>query len=368
MEGLEIQGLSKRFGANVVVDSVSLTVAEGEFFVLLGPSGGGKSTLLRLICGLEHADAGRIYLAGRDVSHLHPRERNIGMVFQDYGLYPHMNVFQNIAYGLEARGMPRAETDRRVREAAAKLGLTSLLQQTVVDLSGGEQQRVALARALAKDAYLYLYDEPLSNLDPKLRAQARRDILMVHREKHRPSLYVTHDQTEALAFGDRIGIIAQGRLQQVGQAEELLNKPANLFVAGFIGSPPMNLTEVTLVREGDDCFVQGDGLRIGLPQRWRQTLAGYAKDRVVLGIRPNALLPGQPAGAAATITALVQDVEPLVGETVVTLQVGSSTHLSAVWQAVDEGLRSGQTMTVGADLDQICLFDPETEQALCPQA
>lgn len=369
MSGLEIQGLSKRYGDHVVLSDISFSIGEGEFFVFLGPSGGGKSTLLRVICGLEPPDAGTIVLGDRDITRLRPRDRNIGMVFQDYGLYPHMNTFQNIAYGLEARGMPRREIERRVTEAAEKLGLSPLLQQTIVDLSGGEQQRVALARALAKDADLYLFDEPLSNLDPKLRARARGDIVMLHREKQKPSLYVTHDQNEALIMGDRIGIIAGRRLQQVAVADELLDQPANLFVAGFVGTPPMNLLPTTLGREGDAYCVHGDGLTVRLPERWRQTLAVYGKERVIVGFRPSALSPERrPDGATNTFHGQVEDLEVLIGEIVVTLKVGADTRLAAVFQEADEELVVGEPLEVALDAEQVCLFDPDTEQALAARA
>jgi len=370
MGDLEIRGLVKRFGDNAVVNDVSFSVPEGEFFVLLGPSGGGKTTLLRLVCGLEQPDAGKVVLAGRDITRLAARERNVGMVFQDYGLYPHMDTFQNIAYGLEARGTPRGEVERRVRDAAERLGLTPLLKQVVVDLSGGEQQRVALARALAKDADVYLFDEPLSNLDPKLRAQARRDILMLHREKHKPSLYVTHDQTEALAIGDRIGIIAKGRLQQVGRAEELIHEPANLFVASFIGTPPMNLMPGSLAREGEDVHyrVYADGLALTLPRRWHRALDAYGKGRVIVGIRPSAVAEvGKPSEFEIrpenVVVGVVEDLQPLVGETIVTLKVGAGTWFSTVFQEIDESLSPGQALRVGVDADQVRLFDPDTEQA-----
>jgi len=297
------------------------------------------------------------------------RERNIGMVFQDYGLYPHMNTYQNIAYGLEARGMPHHEVDRRVNWAAEKLGITPFLKRIIVDMSGGEQQRVALARALAKDADLYLFDEPLSNLDPKLRAQARRDILMVHREKHKPTLYVTHDQTEAMAIGDRIGVIARGRLEQVGTVEELVHNPANTFVAQFIGTPPMNLVTATLIREGMDLHLHGDGLALTLPRTTASQLSGYTKDQVILGIRAQAVghesLPNEfEIRPENTITGRIEDIEPLVGETVITLKVGVDTILSLVFQEIFEGWVPGLSINIGVDMSQVRLFDPETENAL----
>lgn len=371
MGDLDVQGLTKRYGDSAVVNSVSFSVTEGEFFVLLGPSGGGKSTLLRMICGLEQPDEGRVVLAERDITHMAPRRRNIGMVFQDYGLYPHMNVYQNIAYGLEARRMPRIEVDKRVRDAARKLGLTPLIERNVVDLSGGEQQRVALARALAKDADLYLFDEPISNLDPKLRSSARRDIVQVHREKHRPSVYVTHDQTEALAIGDRIGIISKGRLEQVGVADELIQSPANLFVAGFIGSPPMNLLQGTVAREGDRFSVRTDGLALSLPVKWNAVLGRYYKRNVVIGFRPSAVVQEGMASEFEVrpenvISGVVDDVEPLIGETVVTLNLSDQVSLLAVFQGFDVEVIPGQTLRIGIDVDRICLFDPDTEQALAP--
>lgn len=376
MAKLEVRNLFKRFGDRVIVDHVSFDVEDGEFFVLLGPSGGGKSTLLRLICGLEQPDEGQIIIGARDVTRLPPRERNIGMVFQDYGLYPNMNVYQNIAYGLEARGVGRAEVERRVTAAAHALGLIEMLKRSIVDLSGGEQQRVALARALAKDADVYLFDEPLSNLDPKLRTQARRDILAVHREKGKPSLYVTHDQTEAFALGDRIAIIHDGHLQQADRAEALLSSPANVFVATFIGSPPMNVLPASLMRNGDGYRAQAGALGVDLPARWRSALERFGKPDILLGVRPTALLlAGHPADERAptdAFTAMVDDVEPLMGETIATLTVrreGADEPplvLSALFPDTGERIEPGRRLSVVVDAEQICLFDPHTERALQP--
>jgi ABC-type sugar transport system ATPase subunit len=352
-----------------------MSVAEGEFFVLLGPSGGGKSTILKLICGIETPDAGRITLAERDITNLPPRNRNLGMVFQDYGLYPHMSVFENIAYGLEARGMHKDEVSKRVKEAADKLGLTPLIDRIIVDLSGGEQQRVALARALAKDADLYLFDEPLSNLDPKLRAQARRDIVMVHRAKHKPSLYVTHDQSEALATGDRIAIIAKGRLQQVGAADDLIQRPANLFVAGFIGTPAMNLVRGPLAAEKDGYRVEVcPGVSVHLPKEWNSALQKYGKSQIVLGIPPTAFLaPGavtdETHGPVSPIEGAVDFVEPLVSEVIVALKLAEGIFVNALFTNVDETLfEQGSRIKVGLGSGQLCLFDPDTEQAILREA
>ena len=368
MGALEVRDLVKRLGGNTVVDRVSFTVPDGEFFVLVGASGSGKSTLLRLICGLEQPDSGQILLDGRDVTGLPARERNLGMVFQDYGLYPNMDVFQNIAYGLEARGMPRQEIEQRVTQAAGMLGLGELLRRPIGELSGGEQQRVALARALAKDASAYLFDEPLSNLDPKLRHQARRDITALHRAKRKPSIYVTHDQTEALAMADRIAVLAHGQLQQVGTPEDLLHAPENMYVARFIGSPPMNLVWGQAEPQGGGFTFRADGLALPLPERWSTALRGRADQRVVLGFRPDALLAGgqpSPYEQTAPISGTVTDVEALVGEMVVTLRVGEQVELAALF--TDDGLAEpeiGQPLEVRLSLDGIRLFDPDSERAL----
>jgi ABC-type sugar transport system ATPase subunit len=292
------------------------------------------------------------------------------MVFQDYGLYPNMNVLQNIAYGLEARGgLSRTEIEQRSKEAAAKLGLSDLLQRLIVDLSGGEQQRVALARALAKQADVYLFDEPLSNLDPKLRYQARRDIITLHRNKRKPSLYVTHDQTEAFAMGDRIGIMAHGRLQQVGRAEELLNAPANLFVARFLGSPPMNLLKAEIADHNGTLWIISDGLSVLLPKKWRSLLNQRNTRNLVVGLRPNRLTwkdETTPADRHVehTVTGTVVDVELLFGETVVSLRIGKDTTLMVVLQDSYGDMTLGQKLSLTIDLDELCLFDPETEQSL----
>ena len=362
MSGLQVRELTKELGGNQVVANVSFEVAEGEFFVLLGPSGGGKTTILRLICGLEAPDSGAIVVDGRDVTRLPSRERNVGMVFQEYGLYPSMDVYHNIAYGLEVRGVPDKEVRQRVTQAAEVLDLTTMLKLSVVDLSGGEQQRVALARALAKDASVYLYDEPLSNLDPKLRHRTRRDIIDIHHRKRKPSLYVTHDQGEALAMADRIGVMARGRLQQVGTPEQLLDAPANLFVAGFVGSPPMNLIPGRLGMEEWDYLFVASGLRVPLPRAWKAVLDEHGTRAVVLGIRPDSLTLCT-AGPGA-ITAEVQDVEALIGETSVAFRLPGGEELVGVFADAADDLVPGQTVRLDIDADRVELFDPETERSL----
>lgn len=370
MNDLEIQQLVKRFGSHTVVDHISFHVNSGEFFVLLGPSGGGKTTLLRMISGLESPDEGRILLNQQDITHAPPRQRNLGMVFQDYGLYPNMDVHGNIAYGLEARHVARHEIEKRVAQAAEALGLTPYLRKLAVDLSGGEQQRVAIARAMVKDADAYLYDEPLANLDPKLRYQARRDILALHRLKQRPSVYVTHDQSEAISLADRIAVIAHGRLQQVGTPDEILHRPANTFMARFVGSPPMNLLNGQLASSEDAYSTRVDGMEIPLSGAWSRALQQVAGDEVIVGIHPDAFIPewqfaslDQPP--QALYHACVEEVEPLIGEVVVTLQFGQHTRVRAVFEDADVPLpEAGTTLQVGLELERLCLFNPVTEQLL----
>lgn len=345
-----------------MVDDISFEIAEGEFFVLLGPSGGGKTTILRLVCGLESPDSGAIMIDDRDITRLPPRERNVGMVFQEYGLYPNMDVYHNIAYGLEARGMGKKEVAERVTDAAAMLGLSTMLKHSVVDLSGGEQQRVALARALAKDASVYLYDEPLSNLDPKLRHHIRHYIMDIHQRKHRPSLYVTHDQGEALAMADRIGVIARGRLQQVGTPEQLLDEPANMFVARFVGTPPMNLIPGTLTMDQGEVRVVANGAQLPLPSHLEPALDGYGRRAVVLGIRPDSM--SLAADGASAITAKVEDVEALIGETIVTFRLPGGHRIVGVFPDDADDLAAGDAIRVAVRAEGIRLFDPESERSI----
>ncbi len=370
MSDLEVQGLVKRFGNNLVVDKVSFHVNNGEFFVLLGPSGGGKTTTLWMICGLEIPDDGQIILNGQDITRLAPRQRNLGMVFQDYGLYPTMDVYGNIAYGLETRYVPKSAIQKRVPQAAEMLGLTALLRRSIVDLSGGEQQRVALARILAKDADAFLYDEPLSNLDPKLRYQARRDIIKVHRTKQKPSVYVTHDQTEAFAIADRIAVIAQGHLQQVGTPDELLAAPANLFMANFVGTPPMNLLTGDLTQQDTGYVLQTDGIEFALPRKWTSVLERYEQPGLVLGIRPPTIAPAWQFAhldyEPRPIHAEVVDIEALVGEIIVTLKLSDNNMAVAIWPETETLPNTGDELQVSIDPDTLCLFDPTTEQAIKP--
>jgi multiple sugar transport system ATP-binding protein len=308
----------------VAVHEVNLEIASGELIVLVGPSGCGKSTTLRMVAGLESISAGRLWIDDRLVNDLPASRRDIAMVFQSYALYPHMTVFENLAFALKLRKLPRQEIETRVREAAATLGLETILDRKPRHLSGGQRQRVALGRALVRQPRVFLFDEPLSNLDARLRVQTRKEIARLHRQLGSTMIYVTHDQVEAMTLGDRIVVMNEGRVQQVGTPMELYDRPANRFVAGFIGSPAMNFVEGVVLREADGVVFRADGggLELSLPAHAARLLEGVAAREVVMGIRPEDLaLAGVAAmphhtgsGAGGDLMLQVDGVEPLGSE------------------------------------------------------
>jgi len=303
---ITLDQVTKEYSAGVrAVDAVELEIESGEFLVLVGPSGCGKSTLLRMIAGLEEVTSGAIRIGGREVTHLSPRDRDIAMVFQNYALYPHYTVEKNLAYGLRVRGTPKAEITRRVNEVAHMLGLEELMQRRPNALSGGQRQRVAMGRAIVREPAAFLMDEPLSNLDAKLRVDMRAQLARLHAELGVTTVYVTHDQVEAMTLGQRVAVMRDGRLQQVDAPQNLYRRPHNLFVAAFIGSPPMNLVEAEI----GDGVVAFAGIRI--PLAGRDAPVG----RIILGIRPQDLTLAGPNALAAF------DVEPAVVE-----ELGSATH------------------------------------------
>ncbi|GAB4171434.1 MAG: sn-glycerol-3-phosphate ABC transporter ATP-binding protein UgpC [Geothermobacteraceae bacterium] len=361
-----LKDVVKRYGRNEVVHGVDLDVRDGEFVVLVGPSGCGKSTTLRMVAGLEEISSGSISIAGKVVNDLAPKDRDVAMVFQNYALYPHMNVYRNMSFGLTLRKMPKAEIDQRVREAAAILELDELLQRKPHELSGGQRQRVAMGRAIVRRPAVYLFDEPLSNLDAKLRTQMRLEIKQLHQRVQNTIIYVTHDQVEAMTLADRIVVMRDGYIEQVGTPLEIFQRPANIFVAGFIGSPPMNLVPGVLERDEGGFRVRlGEGVLLPVPDGSENGL----KDGlgVIAGLRTEDLRPVEsdaPDPAGFCLDGVVEVVEPL----------GSETNLHMVFQDVRMVVRSegrrvhqpGESLRVCADLNHLHLFDRESEKAIYP--
>ena len=287
MASIEFQDVRKSYGTNQVVHGITLIVANGEFVVLVGPSGCGKSTLLRMVAGLEEISSGTIRIGDRVVNDLEPKDRDCAMVFQNYALYPHMSVYENMAYGLKIRKLAKAEIDRRVNEAATILELDGLLARKPRQLSGGQRQRVAMGRAIVREPAAFLFDEPLSNLDAKLRVQTRLEIQKLHRRLRTTSLYVTHDQVEAMTLAQRMIVMNAGRAEQVGTPDDVYSRPATTFVASFIGSPPMNLFEGRTSADGRT-FTAKDGVQIALPD----AVPALAGRELVMGLRPEHMQPG----------------------------------------------------------------------------
>jgi sn-glycerol 3-phosphate transport system ATP-binding protein len=350
--------VTKIFDGNVVaVAALDHAVADGEFMVLVGPSGCGKSTALRMVAGLEKPTSGTIEIGGRVVNDVSPKARDIAMVFQNYALYPHMTVEQNIAFGLRMHGFPRREIAGRVREVSEMLDLHELLRRKPAQLSGGQRQRVAMGRALARHPQVFLLDEPLSNLDAKLRTQLRGDLKRLHQEVRTTSVYVTHDQVEATTLGERIAVMNEGRLQQVGTPREVYARPANLFVAGFIGSPPMNLVP-GLVSDGS---LRLDGTPVGVAP-----IAGGCAEPV-LGLRPEALRISRDTNGSPTLRCVVDVVEAMGHEVIVHGRIGSdaATDLVARLDARDEP-RPGDVLELTFDPDDLHLFDPGSGERLGP--
>ena len=350
MSGVNIQGLSIKFGQNEVIKGLDLQVHEGEFLVLLGPSGCGKSTLLHSIAGLIDVSGGRIHIGGQDMTEAEPSERGIGMVFQSYALYPTMTVEKNMSFGLRVAGTPKAEIARRVEKAATMLQLTPLLGRKPAQLSGGQRQRVAIGRALVREAGVFLFDEPLSNLDAKLRAELRRELKLLHQTLGSTMIYVTHDQVEAMTLASRIVVMKGGVIQQVGTPAEVYERPANLFVAGFLGAPAINLVPAQV---GAD----GRSLEGALPLQLAEGRA-RAGQKLVLGLRPEHLRLQADGRWRAT----VELVEPMGNHQVVWMKLGEQ-GLSAL---VHDGRRVAAGDVLAFDLDESALnvFDASSELRL----
>jgi ABC-type sugar transport system ATPase subunit len=352
--------VDKRYGDVDAVRGLSLEIADGEFMVLVGPSGSGKTTALRMLAGLESISGGEIAIGERVVNRVAPRERDIAMVFQDYALYPQMTVFDNLAFGLRRRKVPKDEIAERVRAAADLLDIGRFLERKPGQLSGGQAQRVALGRALVRKPQVFLMDEPLSNLDAKLRTQTRGEIKRVQKEVRTTTVYVTHDQVEAMTMGDRIAVMNDGVLEQVGTPEELYERPANRFVAGFIGSPAMTFFDAAAVGEDGGVRLRGDAVDVLLPG-----VAGLRGD-VTVGVRPEAarLWNGGAAGLAGPLRGTVTYLEALGRESFVGVEIGGA--ILAVFQEGRVALEPGDDVEFGLVPDGLRYFSPDGGEALRP--
>jgi len=357
--------VSKTFGDVTALRELDLEIHDGEFLVMVGPSGCGKSTSLRLVAGLEEPSTGDIYIGDRRVNELAPKDRDVAMVFQSYALYPHMSVRDNLAHPLQLRRVPRAEVDERVRKVADMLKISELLARKPRELSGGERQRVALGRAIVRDPAVFLMDEPLSNLDMKLRIRTRAELIRLHDRLRTTTIYVTHDQQEAMTLGDRIAVLNGGRLQQLGTPETLYNFPVNLFVASFIGSPPMNLLDGAISGRDGALFVSGRGFELRLPSDYAAQLDSYIGREVVLGIRPEHIydrseVDNPPPGVG--ISARVDLVEPLGSETLVHVLIGDEAVTARV--SPDTEIRRGLSVDLIVDTRHLRIFDRKSQRAL----
>ncbi|MCS6802797.1 MAG: sn-glycerol-3-phosphate ABC transporter ATP-binding protein UgpC [Chloroflexota bacterium] len=363
MATVEFEHIEKRFktkhGSVTAVHDLTLEVRDGEFLVLVGPSGCGKTTALRLVAGLEVPTAGLLRIGGRVVNDVPPKDRDIAMVFQNYALYPHMSVYDNLAFGLKMRRLPKAEIDRLIRDAAEMLEIGDLLKRKPKELSGGQRQRVALGRAIVRQPQVFLMDEPLSNLDAKLRVQTRAELIKLHRRLGVTTIYVTHDQTEAMTMGTRIAVMSGGVLQQLDTPQRLYDAPVNRFVAGFIGSPSMSFLEGARL---DDGALWVEGVSLPLPAEAAARLAGYRGRTVVLGLRPEAVRPPRPGEEGAALSLPVEVVEPLGSDVYVTLRLGGQTLLGRFDPRL--ALRPGANTPVALDLAAARFFDPATGLAI----
>ncbi len=362
MPEIRLDKLVKRYGEVEVLHGVELEMADNEFTVLVGPSGCGKSTTLRMIAGLEDVSDGEIFVDGKPVSHLEPKDRDLAMVFQDYALYPHMNVAQNISFALRLARRPKAEINAKVREVAEMVGLTDFLHRKPGALSGGQRQRVAMARALAKDSSIFLFDEPLSNLDAKLRGQMRAELALMSARVEKNMIYVTHDQIEAMTLADRIVVMHGGYIQQQGTPEELFKRPVNKFVAGFLGMPPMNFLNGELSERDGAVFVQGAGFDLRLSDAKAAVARAHSSRNVVLGVRPSDLTFDSAAPSDQALQLGVEVSEYVGAQSVllckagpgrVTVEVNSETPMAI-----------GETLTFAVNPERVHLFDQQSEIAI----
>ncbi len=364
MAEIRLVNVTKKFGMTTAVERVNLTAQDKEFLVLVGPSGCGKTTTLRMIAGLEEVSEGEIYIGQRMVNLLPPKQRDIAMVFQNYALYPHMSVSKNLGFGLKQRRMPRSEIEERVKNVAEMLDIGELLKRKPKELSGGQRQRVAMGRAIVRSPQVFLFDEPLSNLDAKLRVQMRGELAKLHQKLETTIIYVTHDQIEAMTLADRIVIMDKGVIMQVGSPMEVYKNPKNLFVAGFIGSPAMNFIEAEIVGQDRDLFVQAKDFNLALPKSLGHRLLRARGQKIILGIRPEHLFDSRSKGlfpGAAKLRATVEVVEPIGSEVILIVSCGKMTITVRADSETDA--KPGANIELLVDMNRIHVFDKDTKKA-----
>ncbi|MCL6282484.1 sn-glycerol-3-phosphate ABC transporter ATP-binding protein UgpC [Ruegeria sp. 2012CJ41-6] len=362
MPTIHLENLIKRYGDVEVLHGIELEMADNEFTVLVGPSGCGKSTTLRMIAGLEDVTEGEIYIGGKPVSRLEPKDRDLAMVFQDYALYPHMNVARNMSFALRLQKRPQAEIDQKVKAVAATLGLTDYLARKPGELSGGQRQRVAMGRALTRDAGTFLFDEPLSNLDAKLRGQMRAELALMSQRVQKNMIYVTHDQIEAMTLADRIVVMHGGYIQQQGTPEELFKRPVNKFVAGFLGMPPMNFLDGEIVERNAGVFVSGDGFDLRLGDEKAAVAKAHSNKEVILGVRPSDLVFDADASEQESLTLDVMVSEYVGAQSVLLCRCGPAKVMVEVNSETPVAL--GQRLTFAVNPNGMHLFDRQDEVAI----
>ncbi|WP_163340194.1 ABC transporter ATP-binding protein [Desulfopila sp. IMCC35008] len=361
MAHVELKGVVKRFGTTEVVHGVDLEITDNEFIVLVGPSGCGKSTILRMIAGLESVSGGEIHINGRPVNEVDPKDRNVAMVFQNYALYPHMTVYENMAFSLRMARASRDEIEKKVQDAAAILELTPYLQRKPAELSGGQRQRVAMGRAIVRQPAVFLFDEPLSNLDAQLRTQMRMELKKLHLKMQTTTIYVTHDQVEAMTLADRIVILKDGYIQQVGTPIEVFEEPVNRFVGGFIGNPPINIVDGVISSTEGAVSVRFGEIELPLlnpPQLAEET-------QVLVGIRPDAIKGGNNLNMLSSewrITGEVLVAEILGGQSLIEFTAGGNTMVAELEGRIR--IRPGEKVELAIDAERLLFFDPQTEEAV----
>ena len=363
MATVELNNLTKIYPGNVrAVDNANIIVNDQEFVILVGPSGCGKTTTLRMIAGLEDITEGELKIDDVVVNDIPPKDRDIAMVFQNYALYPHMNVYDNMAFGLKIRKYAKTEIEMRVNEAAQILDIEELLDRKPKALSGGQRQRVAVGRAIVRKPKVFLFDEPLSNLDAKLRVQMRAEISGLHTRLQATMIYVTHDQVEAMTMADKIVVMKGGIIQQIGSPLELYNEPVNRFVAGFIGSPPMNFSTVEVSEEGGKLIIKEGNFALELGDKWKPLLKDYVGKSVIFGIRPEDLVYTEKASTANAIETEVEVIEPLGAD--INLFTSTGTHTIMARVAPHHEFKVGDKVLLKPELNKASFFDMETEKAI----